>query len=267
MAYGDVYNSSSLSNRHRNDYSYSREEDKIKVVVAGIPALHATIQRILPDRLYDVVGVDDRSEIVDAFDNRGCDLLIINTSLKGLDGMADLRSLSSTNRFCYIVTYIDSGDEIDKILALELGADECLTSSCSPREIEARVRALLRRCASEKARLKIRYIHDNISLPDIVQFSGWSLNRDTFQVTSPSGIDVHLTRAEYVVLSGLVRGPILVKGQNSALKCTDDNGEPCNNRSLDSIVSRIRKKMNKFGGGELIETVRGQGYKLSVSPT
>ena len=267
MLYGAVCDKPKSSNRHQYDSNYGRGSGKIRVVVAGPVELHTNIQRFLPDRLYDVECIERRDELIETLDQRGCDLLIIDTSLNGLDGMADVRSLSLEANSYYIITYISNGDEVDKILALELGADDCLTSSCSTREIEARVRALLRRCANEKARLKIEQLNKNLSSADILYFSGWSINRVTFILTAPGGIEVYLPRAEYSVISELVRKPILVKGQKNLLKCTDDNGEPCNDRTIDSIISRIRKKLARFEGGNLIETVRGQGYRLSVPVT
>lgn len=267
MVYGAVQNKSKHLASLNQDAFDRHQSARVRVLVAGNSALHANILRFLPERLYDVGCVDGRKELVNALEICRCDLLIIDISLKDLDGMTDIRSFCLNGKSHYVISYIENGEEVDKILSLELGADECLTSSCSVREIEARVRALLRRCASEKARLQAEHDNNNRLAADILYFSGWSINKDKFQVTSPAGIDIHLTRAEYLVLSGLVRWPILTKGQKNLLKCASDRGESCNDRSIDSIVSRIRKKMAKFGGEDLIETVRGQGYRLSAPVT
>lgn len=264
MLHGAVCDKQKSPNRHQHDSANDQESENIRVIIAGPRKFQNKIRDVLPKGLHDVKCVDRHAHLLAIFKPNGCDLLVIDTSLNSQYGLADVKSFSFESESSYILNYTADCDEPDMVLALESGADDCLTSSCSTREIEARVRAMLRRCANEKARLKKIQLDNNLSADDVSQISGWSINRDTFTLISPDGKEIRLTRAEYLIISELVKKPILVKAQNELLKSTDVNDEPFNDRKIDNNVSRFRKKLAKFGGGNLIETVRGQGYRLSV---
>jgi DNA-binding response OmpR family regulator len=147
-----------------------------------------------------------------------------------------------------------SNDEIDRIVALDMGADDCVDESCSAREIGARAAAITRR-------LLVRP-ETNCRLGRF-KFAGWELQADTRQLLTPTKNMIHLTGNEYSLISCLLSDPGSVKSRSDlryySVTSDDDDGDL---RTMDVLVSRLRKKMMHYGDENIIETVRGFGYRL-----
>jgi DNA-binding response OmpR family regulator len=190
------------------------------------------------------------------------DAVVLNATLPDADGLTILRGLTLIEHRPGLLVLSATDDEIDRLLALEVGADDCVAKTCSPREINARVGAILRRRVFPCERLQ-NSPNDKRMLPlkASFRFAGWILHRESRQLFSPVGHSISLTSKEYAILSLLSIEPGSVKDRASLVGSTD--GEHIDDlRSVDVLISRLRKKLTRYGGHELIQTVPGEGYRI-----
>jgi two-component system OmpR family response regulator len=180
------------------------------------------------------------------------DLVLLDLMLPASAGLGVARSLRASSRVPLIMLTARC-TPADRIIGLELGADDYMSKPFAPAELIARIRSVLRRSRADAAAAR-----QNVSS---VCFDGWQLQHDERRLTSPAGLDVALSAAEYQLLATFLRSPqqVIVRAQlmsqarGRALQAVD--------RSIDLLVSRLRQKLRADGGpGELIKTVRGAGY-------
>jgi len=157
-------------------------------------------------------------------------------------------------------------NEIDRVVTLELGADDCVARTCSLRETIARVRAILRRLPENSAwdacadavNIDLQYQGSPIA-------AGWVLYNDSRRILTPYKQVIQLTNAEYLVISRLLSEHGAAIDRLSLLESILEDST-YGTRSIDVVVSRLRKKLAKHGGKDLIQTVRGKGYRLNSFP-
>jgi two-component system OmpR family response regulator len=186
------------------------------------------------------------------------DLIVLDVMMPGEGGLSICRRLAERDSPAIIILSA-MGDEIDRIVGLELGADDYLGKPTNPRELLARVRAVLRRRAREDAASprggKNRH-----------EFAGYVLDPQRRRLTAPHGLVVLLTRGESLLLAALIeaRGGPLERDQ---LLDTlhPDQGDGFD-RAIDVQISRLRRKLGDEGG-DIIKTVRGVGYRLAAPST
>lgn len=242
--------------------SQQSSAQKPKIVVVGSPEQGCGIIKYLSHQLYELRQVDTAQNLHDLLETGQYDVVILDTIIPGFDNINLIQNLSSKNSSFHLFVRSETDDEVDTVLALELGADECVPISCSVREIKARVRALLRRRANDHQRL-IELSEQQINMiGSEISYHGWVLNRDRCQLYSPTNQVISLTNVEYGILVSLFTNPGAIKDRSS-LRNIDDESSEYDVRSLDVFVSRLRKKMAQYGGQDLIETVRGRGYRLA----
>jgi DNA-binding response OmpR family regulator len=178
------------------------------------------------------------------------DLVILDLMLPDADGLDVCKDLKKDNRTSHIPVMMLTarGEEIDRVLGLEIGADDYITKPFSPKELVARVKAVLRR--SEQ-----RSTGNTIELPQDV-----SIDPNRFGVTV-SGRKVELTTTEFKILSILAERPGWVFSRDEILSRLWGDEKAVIDRTVDVHVTNLRKKLGK--AGRLIENVRGVGYKLS----
>ncbi|MCB1873835.1 MAG: winged helix-turn-helix domain-containing protein, partial [Gammaproteobacteria bacterium] len=154
------------------------------------------------------------------------------------------------------------GDEMDRILGLEMGADDYLAKPFSARELMARIKVVLRRVREMPA--------DPLAdVPEQLAFSGWRLDTRTQYLTSPDGVVVPLSSAEYRLLQVLLTHPNRALTRDQLLDMTQGRDAGPFDRSIDVLIGRLRKRLGDDAKQpELIRTVRGRGYLLAskVSP-
>jgi two-component system OmpR family response regulator len=182
------------------------------------------------------------------------DVIIVDGHFLYSDKSSVIKRLLLVNDRPGILVRSSSGDEIDRIVALDMGADDCVDESCSAREIGARAAAITRRLlVRPEARCRSGRF----------KFAGWELQADTRQLLTPTKNLIHLTGNEYSLISCLLSDPGSVKSRSDlryySVTSDDDDGDL---RTMDVLVSRLRKKMMHYGDENIIETVRGFGYRL-----
>lgn len=179
-------------------------------------------------------------------------LILLDVMLPGLDGLSLLRQLRQSS-YCPVLMLTARGDDIDRIVGLELGADDYLAKPFNPRELSARVRAILRRVELAQQQ------SSNPVASAILELNQVHLNRQNRQV-SCQGQAVVLTATEFQLLDYLMShaGQVITKEDLS--KAVLGRALQQYDRSLDMHISNIRKKLASGDPGEKIQTLRGSGY-------
>ena len=182
------------------------------------------------------------------------DLMVLDLNLPGEDGLSICRRLRGQGATIPIIILTAKGEEIDRIIGLELGADDYLPKPFNPRELLARVRAVLRRLASEPAQVSGRKTH-------VYAFSGWRLDTMSRELLSPEGARVALTGAEFDLLHALCEKSGRILSRDQLLDLTQGRFGGPYERSIDVLISRIRQKIERDPKApEIIKTVRSEGY-------
>lgn len=235
---------------------------KPSVIVVGFDQ-YSVIFDAVPHHLYQITKLTSAEKLFEHLRLFLCDIVIVDALLEGLDSISLIKALVVNGDRPMLLVRSDTNEEIDRVLSLELGADDCVAFSCGAREIRARVGALLRRCATKtRSNTEVRKNISALNGSELT-YCGWILNRDRCQLYSPAGDALSLTNVEYGILIVLFSDPGIVRDR-SALRNIDAGDEEYEFRSLDVCLSRLRKKMEKLGGQDLIETVRGRGYRLAA---
>lgn len=179
-------------------------------------------------------------------------LILLDVMLPGLDGLSLLRQLRQSS-YCPVLMLTARGDDIDRIVGLELGADDYLAKPFNPRELSARVRAILRRVELAQQQ------SSNQQTPAILELNQVQLNRQNRQVWC-RGLQVVFTATEFQILDHLMSHAGQVIPKEDLSKAVLGRALQQYDRSLDMHISNIRKKLAACDSTEKIQTLRGSGY-------
>ncbi|MBL8443298.1 MAG: response regulator [Zoogloeaceae bacterium] len=205
---------------------------------------------------YRTLLAQDGDSFWQSLSGNAVDVVLLDINLPGRDGLSLARDLRARNPDIGIILVTSRNDDIDKVVGLEVGADDYVTKPFNPRELLARVKSLLRRTLDRRPQLD-----------EAFSFSGWTLNLQKRRLIDSNGREIALTRGEFEVLSLLVRhaGESISRDRLS-LALSGREWDP-NDRSVDVLVRRLRAKLDVETQPEsLIATVRGEGYRLAVDP-
>ena len=185
------------------------------------------------------------------------DLVILDRMLPGLDGLEICRLLrvQPSTADMPVMMLTARAEESDRIVGLELGADDYLGKPFNPRELAARVRAVLRRGRPEAEKPE----------SETYRFAGFAVDTQTRTVRDPDGREIDLTGGEFELLLAFLERPGRVLSRDSLLDLTQGRSAEPFDRSIDVLVSRLRRKLGDGGVFRLFKTVRNGGYQLSVS--
>jgi two-component system OmpR family response regulator len=179
------------------------------------------------------------------------DLVILDVMMPGEDGLSVCRRLAASGGPAIIMVSA-MGQEVDRVLGLELGADDYLPKPCSPRELLARVRAVSRRLEERRGGASSR--------GRTFQFSGFRLDTVRRQLRSPGGATILLTAGEYSLLTAFLEHPQRIMSRDQLLEVARGAQVDVFDRAVDVQISRLRRKLNSCCDMEIIRTVRGLGY-------
>ncbi len=195
-----------------------------------------------------------------ALDQSRVDLIVLDLMLPGDDGLTLCRNLRahSSHSGIPVIMLTALGEETDRIVGLEMGADDYLPKPFNPRELLARIKSVLRRAHGVPA-----------SPEEVVaahfRFAGWTLDVVTRQLTAPEGIVVALSDGEYRLLRVFLEHPNRILSRDQLLDLTRGRESIPFDRSIDVQVGRVRKRLNDTGQEpSIIKTVRGEGYVLAA---
>ncbi len=203
---------------------------------------------------FETVEAANGSEALAAFDRAAPRLVVLDILMPELDGTDVARELRA--RSAVPIVFLSSkDDELDRVLGLELGGDDYVTKPFSPRELVARVRAVLRRAGprgSERA----------APGPRVLRHGLLTLDLDRCRATW-DGREVVLTATELGILRALLSFPGKVYGREELMELAYPHDNVVADRTIDSHVRRIRRKFSE-AGGDPIETAHGLGYRLGA---
>ncbi|HVK33620.1 MAG TPA: response regulator transcription factor [Burkholderiaceae bacterium] len=192
-------------------------------------------------------------------------LVLLDLGLPGEDGFSIARQLREHWR-CGLIIVTGRGDAIDKIVGLEVGADDYVTKPFDLRELLARIKAVMRRLAPvEPAPATVSSVPTAAAVParEALVFDGWTLDLAARRLTDPAGIDVALTGGEFDLLCAFARHPGRVLSRDFLLEQTRGREAGPFDRTIDVQVGRLRKKIEANADDpQLIKSVRGAGYIL-----
>jgi two-component system OmpR family response regulator len=221
------------------------------LVVDDDPELRKLIAEFLSHHGYRVNAVENVADMRRAIESERPDLIVLDAMMPGEDGLSAARRLAAENGPAVIMLSA-LGSETDRIIGLEVGADDYLAKPCNPRELLARVRAVLRRRRAE---------------PDggggrVYEFGGWRLDVGRRDLRDPAGVLIELSDGEFALLRSFVEHPQRVLSRDQLLDYASPGERDVYDRAIDSQISRLRRKLNERGNVELIRTVRNEGYLL-----
>ena len=203
--------------------------------------------------------------VTEAADGRGLrrvladdpvDLVLLDVNLPGEDGL-DLTRFIRASHDVGIILVTGRTDDVDRIVGLEIGADDYVTKPFNPRELLARVKALLRRMSART--------RPGSGTRTLRTFSGWRFDTRSRRLASPDGAKVPLTRAEFELLDALTGSPGAVLTRERLLGCITHRSWGPGDRTVDVLVRRLRRKLEAAPKSpELIVTVHGEGYMFAA---
>lgn len=217
------------------------------------PRIREVAHYALEKEGFSVEGVGDGASAIERVRQGGIDLVVLDVMMPTLDGLAVVRKLRAdeATRALPVLFLSARGEELDRVLGLELGGDDYLVKPFSPRELVARVRALLRRSGND----------DSASAGRVVEHRGIRLDLERWE-TFADGKPVELTRTELLLLAALLERPGLVLSRAQLVKRAYPYDNLITERTIDTHVRRVRAKLRPFGI-DPIGTVHGVGYKAT----
>jgi two-component system OmpR family response regulator len=220
------------------------------------------IRNLLGDYLeqagFRVTAVADGKAMRRALEANRIDLVVLDLMLPGEDGLALCRELRLRSNIP-VLMLTARGDEVDRIVGLEMGADDYLAKPFNPRELLARIKSIVRRAQA---------LPPNMAADDVraLRFAGWTLDVATRNAQAPDGLVVPLSGAEFRLLRVFLDHPQRVLNRDQLLELANKREAILFDRSIDVLVGRLRKRLHDDSREpKLIKTVRGEGYVLAAS--
>jgi DNA-binding response OmpR family regulator len=229
------------------------------LIVDDDPSIRQMVVDYLADNDIRVTPVASGREIAEVTARETIDLLILDLKLPGEDGMTIARRVRADSSMP-IIMLTARKEEADRVMALELGADDYLTKPFSPRELLARIRALLRRSRINET------VADGLTRVRAYRFAGCELNVRIRRLKSPQGETIALRNAEFNLLAVFLASPQRVLTRDQLLGMSHLHNDEVYERAIDTQVGRLRRKLEEHGAGrDLIRTERGAGYVFTVT--
>ena len=229
------------------------------LIVDDDPGLRELLTDYLGRNGFRVSGASDGCGLWAALERETVDLVILDLMLPGDDGLVLCRTLRARSSIP-IIMLTARGDATDRIVGLEMGADDFLPKPFNPRELLARIKALLRRTRSNDAA-------EPIESGTVLRlcFAGWCLEVATRQLIAPDGLCVPLGAAEYRLLRVFLDHPQRILSRDQLLDLTQGREATPFDRSIDVQVSRLRRRLRDDPReSTLLKTVRSEGYLFAA---
>jgi len=221
--------------------------------------IRSLLTQFLEKHGFRVTAVADGRSLRRLLSMQRIDLVVLDVMLPGgEDGLTICRQLSATGQLP-IIMLTGKSDEVDRIIGLEIGADDYLAKPFNPRELLARVRNVLRRWDFAPRKPDVREVSR-------YRFAGWTLDTAARELTDADGTRHTLTGAEFRLLLAFVSHPNRVLSRHQLIELTSTRRSELFDRSIDVRVSRLRQLLrDNVGAPRIIKTVYGDGYVLGTT--
>ncbi|WP_040570683.1 response regulator [Methyloversatilis thermotolerans] len=224
------------------------------LVVDDDPDLRELLRDYLGKQDMDVRTVADGAGLRAALEREPCDLLILDIMLPGEDGLSLCREIRARSKLP-ILMLTARGDELDRIIGLEMGADDYLPKPFHPRELLARVRSILRR-APDRA--------EGDGSVRGLKFAGWTLDLGARHLVDEAGVVTPLSSGEFRMLNALVENANRVLSRDQLMDVLAGRDAGPFDRTVDVMISRLRRRLGDDGREpRIIRTLRNEGYVLN----
>lgn len=224
------------------------------LIVDDDPGIRSLLSDYLQANGYRTSTAADGRAMKQALSTARIDLIVLDLMLPGEDGLVLCRNLRVSSDVP-VIMLTARGDEMDRILGLEMGADDYLPKPFNPRELLARIKVVLKRTRIMLTPDKSRH--------ELIRFAGWTLDPVARHLESEKGV-VPLSGAEYRLLEVLLAHPNRILSRDQLLDLTQGRDADPFDRSIDVLISRLRKRLGDDPKSPaIIKTVRGEGYVLS----
>jgi two-component system, OmpR family, response regulator len=224
------------------------------LVVDDDPDMRRMIVHYLLGSGLRATGTAERPEVERELARDDLALVVLDLRLGAISGLDILRGIRANSDVPVIIVTGERRDEVDRVVGLELGADDYVTKPFSPRELLARIRAVLRRQAAQPGPRRDATRH---------RFEGWVLDRRLRRLTAPDGAEPRLTKGEFALLCAFLDAPGRPLSREQLLQATRLH-EDVFDRSIDVQVLRLRRKLDAGRASSMIRTERGIGYVFDV---
>ncbi|MBE0530722.1 MAG: response regulator transcription factor [Rhodospirillales bacterium] len=228
------------------------------LIVDDSPELAESLQLYLSRQGFEVDVAHDGAEGRALIDRREADLILLDVNLpdeSGFDIARDIRRVSAVP----IIMLTGRKDEVDRIVGLDLGADDYVAKPFSAGELAARIRAVLRRAEAVGAPSR-----DDAHEKRNAWFGGWQMDMARRRLLSPEGREIRLTAGEFDLLLALIKHPLQVRTREQLLASTGENTAEAFDRAIDTRITRLRNKIEPDPKSPtFIKTERGVGYVFS----
>ncbi|MDG2087192.1 MAG: response regulator [Arenicellaceae bacterium] len=228
--------------------SIGEDTQQLIMIVEDEAKLADLLKDYLDSAGYSTVCIERGDQAVEALKTNPVNLVLLDLMLPGKDGIEVCKEIRQFSNVPIIMTTARV-EEIDRLIGLEMGADDYICKPYSPREVVARVKAVLRREPLATAQQKSARLQ---------------LDEEAFRA-SLDGVDLDLTRVEFRLLMTLATRPGKVFGRDALMNVLYDDYRVVSDRTVDSHVKNLRQKVAATGGKELIRSVYGVGYSLETS--
>lgn len=220
------------------------------MIVDDDPVSRGLIAAYLEADNFQVIEVDDGNEMLKNLVEHPVDLILLDINLPGKDGFTLVREIRATMDIG-IIMLTQRHEDIDRIVGLELGADDYITKPFNPREVVARIRTVLRRT---------RRVSQTNDISPYIRFQDWSLHLGGRYLISPENEEIHLSGGEFMLLSAFLQKPNVLFSRERLAQVIDPESKAVS-RSVDVLIARLRKKMgDDVQEPKLIVTIYGAGY-------
>lgn len=230
--------------------------DQIHVlIVDDDPEIRSLLARYLGGQGFRVSAASNRAECESRLSTSEPDLVVLDVMLPDGSGLDICRGLQERRPRMPVILLTALKEDVDRIVGLEIGADDYLGKPFNPRELVARIKAVLRRAG-----------HEEQAAPETrtYSFAAFEVDPQLRRVMRRDGVEVHLTGAEFDLLTAFLDRPGRLLSRDQLLDLTQGRSRDPLDRSIDVLMSRLRRKLGESDADPIFKTVRNGGYQLTV---
>ncbi|WP_423827482.1 two-component system response regulator ArcA [Serratia marcescens] len=219
--------------------------------------LRALLERYLTEQGFQVRSVANAEQMDRLLTRESFHLMVLDLMLPGEDGLSICRRLRSQSNPMPIIMVTAKGEEVDRIVGLEIGADDYITKPFNPRELTIRARNLLSRT------MNLGSLGEERRLVESYKFNGWELDINSRSLISPAGEQYKLPRSEFRAMLHFCENPGKIQSRGELLKKMTGRELKPHDRTVDVTIRRIRKHFESTPDTpEIIATIHGEGYRF-----
>jgi two-component system OmpR family response regulator len=234
------------------------------LIVDDDPGLRSLISSFLDKHGFRTDTAGDTLEMRHLLERNRYDVIVLDVMMPREDGLSALRRLQKDDG-PPVIMLSAVGSDVDRIVGLEMGAEDYLSKPCNPRELLARIRTVLRRNARTAGPAEAE---DRAAADDGIRFAGWRLDPTSRLLHDPEGKPITLSDGEFRLLRAFVEHPRRVLTRDQLLDFARGHDTEFYDRAIDVQISRLRRKLGAGAdGAELIRTIRSEGYMFVPAVT